>query len=82
MNPTNNNGEIFPCNNCGNRAQPPAKTESRKKVVIHDRGDNKHYYLALTTEQVALLEWLENNYVIDSEIYGWEILTDFNFEEI
>ena len=82
MHPTNNNGEIFPCNNCSTHAQPPAKSESRKKVAIHDRENNEHHYISLTAEQVALLEWLENEYIIDTDRYVWEILTDHDFEEI
>lgn len=82
MHPTNNNEEIFPCTKCGNHTQPPAKTESRKKVVIHDKDDNRHYYLLLTNSQIALLEWLENEYIFDNDRYEWEVLTDHEFEEI
>ena len=63
-------------------AQPPVKTESRKKVVIHDKEDNEHHYLALTVEQLALLEWLENEYIFDNDRYEWETLTEHEFEEI
>ena len=62
--------------------QPPAKTESRKKVVIHDKEDNEHHYISLTAEQIALLAWLENMYIFDNDRYAWEILTDREFEEI
>lgn len=82
MKPTDNNEEIFPCNKCGNHAQPPIKTENRKKVVIHDRDDNRHYYISLTASQVALLEWLDKEYIIDTDCYDWEVLTDHEFEEI
>ena len=63
-------------------AQPPVKTESRKKVVIHDKEDNEHHYLALTVEQLALLEWLDTEYILDNDRYEWEVLTDHEFEEI
>lgn len=62
--------------------QPPAQTESRKRVVIHDRDENKHHYISLTVKQVALLDWLENEYIFDSDRYEWEVLTDHEFEEI
>ena len=82
MHPTNNNEEIFPCNKCGNHAQPPIKTESRKRVVIHDKEDNEHFYLLLTPDQLKLLEWLENEYIFDNDRYEWETLTDFEFKEV
>lgn len=77
----NENPNIF-CQNCGNHAQPPAKTESRKKAVIHDREDNVYHYISLAAEQIALLVWLENMYIFDNDRYAWEILTDREFEEI
>ena len=82
MKPTNATEEIFPCNRCGNPAQPPVKTESRKKVVIHDREDNEHYYISITAEQLALLNWLDNEYIFDRDRYDWEVLDDFEFKEI
>jgi methionyl-tRNA synthetase len=82
MKPTNSTEEIFPCNKCGNHAQPSAKTESRKKVVIHDKEDNEHFYLLLTNSQVALLEWLEGEYIFDNDRYEWEVLNDHEFKEI
>lgn len=63
-------------------AQPSAKTETRKKVMIHDKDDNEHKYLSLTVEQVALLEWLGDMYIIDTDRYEWELLTDHEFVEI
>ena len=63
-------------------AQPSAKTESRKRVAIHDRDENEHHYISLTVKQVALLDWLENKYIVDTDRYEWEVLTDHEFEEI
>lgn len=82
MKPTNNNEEIFPCNKCGNHAQPLAKTESRKRVVIHDKDDNEHYYLLLAPDQLKLLEWLEDKYIFDNDRYEWETLSEQEFETI
>jgi AbrB family looped-hinge helix DNA binding protein len=62
--------------------QPPATPATRKKVVIHDRDNNRHYYLLLTPSQIALLDWLNNEYIFDTDRYEWEILTDHEFEEI
>lgn len=81
MKPTNNNEEIFPCNKCGNHAQPPVKTESRKQVVIHDKDDNEHFYLSLTEQQIKLLSWLDNEYIWDNDRYEWEVLGEIKFVE-
>ena len=82
MKPTNNNEEIFPCTKCGNHAQPSATPATCKKVVIHDRDDNRHYYLLLTPSQIGLLDWLKNECIFDTDRYEWEILTDHEFKEI
>ena len=63
-------------------AQPAPQASDRKKVVIHDKEDDEHKYLSLTVEQVALLEWLGDMYIIDTDRYGWELLTDHEFVEI
>ena len=77
MHPTNNNGEIFPCNTCGNHAQPPIKTESRKKVIYCDNNQNEDYHLYLTDDQIALLEWMVNReYILDG---NYEIVEDIEF---
>ncbi len=78
MKPTNNNGEIFTCNNCGNHAQPPAKTTSRKKVILKEHYDDESYYLNLTDEQIALLAWLTEN-IFDA---GYEVVDTLEFETI
>jgi methionyl-tRNA synthetase len=58
MKPTNNNGEIFTCNNCGNHAQPTPQASGRKKVIFRDDRREEDYYLNLTNEQIDLLEWM------------------------
>ena len=68
-------------NSCGNPAQPTAKTENRKQVVIHDREDNEHYYLSLTEQQIKLLDWLDNEYIWDNDRYEWEVLGEIKFVE-
>lgn len=77
----NENPNIF-CQNCGNHAQPTPQASGRKKIVIHDRDDSRHHYLSLTPSQIALLEWLENEYIFDTDRYEWEVLTEHEFEEI
>ena len=73
MKPTNNNGEIFTCNNCGNRAQ----TEGRKKVLFHDYNDgHRTYYLELTDSQIDLFDWLVKEGFLDGE---FEIMADMDF---
>lgn len=82
MHPTNNNGEVFPCTKCGNHAQPTPQASGRKKVVIHDKEENEHYYISITNGQLALLEWLENECIFDNDRYEWEVLNEHEFEEI
>ena len=79
MKPTNNNGEIFSCNNCGNHAQPPAKTASRKKVLMHDYGANEERYLSLTEDQIRLLDYFHDECGFD---FRYEIVDEETFEEI
>lgn len=78
MKPTNNNGEIFPCNNSGNHAQPSVTPTNRKKVILKEHYDSDTYYLSLTDEQIALLSWLTEN-VLDAE---YEVVDTLEFETI
>lgn len=76
MKPTNNNGEIFPC---GNHAQTPVKTKSRKKVLMHDYGANEERYLSLTEDQIRLLDYFHDECEFD---FRYEIVDEETFEEI
>ena len=79
MKPTNNNEEIFPCTKCGNHAQPPIKTESRKKVIFHDYGANEERYLSLTDDQIRLLDYFRDDCGFD---YSYDIVEQETFQEI
>ena len=79
MHPTNNNEEIFPCNKCGNHAQPFPKAESRKNLVIHDRNSNGDYYLQLTDDQIKLLDYLMDEYIVDG---NYEIIESHTFKVV
>lgn len=71
--PTNNNGEIFHCNNCGNRTQ----TEDRRKVLFHDYNDgHRNYYFELTDSQIDLLNYLIEEEFLDAK---FEFMTDMDF---
>ena len=76
MKPTNNSGEIFPCNNCGNHAQPTPQASNRKKVIFHDYNNNLNYYLELTDSQTNLLDWLIKENFLDGE---FEFMADMDF---
>lgn len=80
MKPTNNNEEIFPRDKCGNHAQPPVKTESRKSIIIHDRsGDAEGYYVQLTDDQIKFLDYLIKEYIIDG---NYEVIESHTFQVI
>lgn len=79
MKPTNNNGEIFTCNNCGNHAQPPAEAESRKSIIIHDKYSNEDYYVQLTEDQINLLDYLMDEYIVDGD---YEVIESHTFKKI
>lgn len=58
-------------------AQPPIKTESRKKVIYRDNNQNEDYRLYLTDDQIALLEWMVGReYILDG---NYEIIEDIEF---
>lgn len=63
-------------------AQPPVVPDSRKRVVIHDKEDNEHYYISLTPRQIALLDWLGSECILDEDRYEWELLDTEEFKEI
>lgn len=72
----NENPNIF-CNGCGKSAEPPAKTESRKKVIYRDNRQDEDYHLYLTDDQIDLLEWMVGReYILDG---NYEIVEDVEF---
>lgn len=79
MKPTNNNEEIFPCNKCGNHVQPTPQASGRKNLVIHDRNSNEDYYLQLTDDQIKLLDYLMDEYIVDG---NYEIIESHTFKTI
>ena len=60
-------------------AQPLAKTESRKKVLMHDYGANEERYLSLTEDQIRLLDYFHDECGFD---FRYEIVDEEIFEEI
>ena len=64
---------------CGNHAQPPIKTEIRKNLVIHDRNSNGDYYLRLTDDQIKLLDYLMDEYIVDC---NYEIIESHTFKVV
>ena len=69
--------EIF--NKCGNPAQPTSQASDRKRVVIHDKNSNEDYYLQLTDDQIKLLKYLLDEYVIEG---GYEVIESHTFKVI
>jgi hypothetical protein len=58
--------------------------KNRKKVILHRRdgwGDDRK--LALTDEQISLLNWLADRDLIDNEIWDIQVLEEAeNWEEV
>lgn len=51
--------------------------KNRKKVILHRRdGWNGDYKLALTDEQIDLLNWMVNKDLIDGDTWDVQILDD------
>lgn len=51
--------------------------ENRKKVILHQRDDwENDCKLALTNDQIKLLNWLLNDDIIDSNEWDIQILDD------
>lgn len=51
--------------------------ENRKKVILHQRdgwGDDRK--LALTDDQIKLLYWLMNDYIISNEEWDIQVFDD------
>ena len=67
-----NNSAVVP-------AQSTAKTESRKKVLMHDYGANEERYLSLTEDQIRLLDYFHDECGFD---FRYEIVDEETFEEI
>lgn len=59
--------------------QPTAKTESRKNIILSDNGANEDYPLRLTDDQIKLLDYFIQEYVIDG---SYEIIENHTFKEI
>lgn len=67
------------CNGCGNHAQPTPQASDRKQVVIHDKNSNEDYYLQLTDDQIKLLEYLLDEYIIEG---GYQVIESHTFKVI
>jgi hypothetical protein len=76
MKPTNNNGEIFTCNNCSNHAQPSATPTPRKKAFFQEYGSGQNYYFELTDSQIDLFDWLVKEDFLDGK---FEVMADMDF---
>lgn len=60
-------------------AQPPVKTESRKNLIVHDKNSDQDYYVRLTDDQIKLLDYLMNEYIIDG---NYEVIENHTFQTI
>jgi hypothetical protein len=57
--------------------QPPAKTESRKKVIFRDDRREEDYHLYLTDDQINLLDWMiDREYILEG---NYEIVEGIEF---
>lgn len=68
--------EIF--NEGGKPAELPTKTD-RKNIVIHDRNSNGDYYLRLTDDQIKLLDYLIDEYIVDG---NYEVIESHTFKVV
>ena len=51
--------------------------KNRKKVILQRRDDlNDNYRLALTQEQINLLNWLLSENLVDPDYYDIQVLED------
>ena len=51
--------------------------KNRKEVILHNRdGWSDDHKLALTDDQIKLLNWLADEYLIDNETWDIEVLDD------
>jgi AbrB family looped-hinge helix DNA binding protein len=58
-------------------AQPPTKTESRKKVIFRDDRREEDYHLYLTDDQIDLLDWMiDREYILEG---SYELIEDTEF---
>lgn len=55
---------------------------TRKKVVIHDRGQEETHIWLLTADQIRLLERLHNECILDNAEVDFEVKEDSDIEAI